>query len=149
MPEQIRTDQISGYSPGGRVETKLITLSGGTGDYTTPAFSFVVGPVMIELLTDNSDNGVAVYSVLWANMRSFSGGKTANVTDRTARGPGNGGFLRMAVDRTTSGTVLVISRPFSGTETNPDGSGGLGSIAGLTWPSSARLRVTAWEDMQS
>lgn len=149
MPtEQIQTSQIAGYLPGGRVETKLITLSGGSADQTTSAFSFVVGPVMIELLTDNDNNGVAVYSVLWANMRSFSGTKTANVTDRTARGPGNGGFLRMAVDRTTSGTVLVISRPVSGTEANPDGSG-LASMTNLNWPSNARLRVTAWEDTQS
>lgn len=148
MPEQIQTSQIAGYSPGGRVETKISTLSGGSADVTTSAFGFVVGPVMIELITDNSDNGVDVYSVLWANMRSFSGTKTANVTNRTARGPGNGGFLRMAVDRTTIGTVLVISRPVSGTETNPDGTG-IASMTNLDWPSSARLRVTAWEDTQS
>jgi len=147
--EQIQTNQIAGYSPGGgAVETKINTLSGGSSDVTTSAFSFVVGPVMIELLTDASDNGVAVYSVLWANMRSFSGTKTANVTDRIARGPGNGGFLKMAVDRTTSGTVLVISRPQSGTETNPDGTG-IANITLLNWPSNARLRVTAWEDTQS
>ena len=149
MPtEQINTSQIAGYSSAGRVETKLITLSGGAADQTTAAFGFVVGPVMIELVIDNNNNGVDVYSVLWANMRSFSGVKAADVTNRTARGPGNGGFLKMAVDRTTSGTVLVISRPNSGTETNPDGSG-LASMTALSWPSNARLRVTAWEDTQS
>ena len=149
MPtEQINTSQIAGYISAGRVETKLITLSGGSGDQTSAAFSFVVGPVMIELVSDNSDNGVDVYSVLWANMRSFSGSKTANVTNRVARGPGNGGFLRMAVDRTTSGTILVISRPVSGTEANPDGTG-IASMANQNWPSNARLRITAWEDTQS
>ena len=149
MPtEQINTSQIAGYISAGRVETKLITLSGGSGDQTSAAFSFVVGPVMIELVSDNSDNGVDVYSVLWANMRSFSGSKTANVTNRVARGPGNGGFLRMAVDRTTSGTILVISRPVSGTEANPDGTG-VASMTNQNWPSNARLRITAWEDTQS
>lgn len=149
MPtEQINTSQIAGYISAGLVETKLITLSGGTADQTTAAFGFVVGPVMIELVIDNSNNGVDVYSVLWANMRSFSGVKTADVTNRVARGPGNGGFLKMAVDRTTSGTILVISRPNAGTETNPDGSGAA-SMTALNWPSNARLRVTAWEDTQS
>jgi len=146
--EQIQTSQISGYSSGGNVETKFITLSGGSADKTTSAFSFVVGPVMIELLTDGSDNGVAVYSTLWANMRSFSGTKTADVTNRTARGPGNGGFLKMDVDRTTSGTVLVIGQPKSGTETDPDGSG-IASISSLNWPGTGRLRITAWEDTQA
>ena len=147
--EQIQTNQIAGSVGGGQVATKFITLSGGSADQTTTAFSFVVGPVMIELLTDNSDDGVAVYSTLWVNMRSFSGTKTADVTNRTARGPGNGGFLKMDVDRITTGTVLRISRPQSGTETNPDGTGGAASILPLNWPNPGRLRITAWEDTQS
>lgn len=147
--EQIQTNQISGYSGGGgQVETKFITLSGGSSDQTTSAFSFVVGPVMIELLHDASNNGVNVYSVLWANMRSFSGTKTDNVTNRIARGPGNGGFLKMEVDRTTSGTVLVIGRPQDGTDVLPDATG-VASFNLRNWPATGRLRITAWEDTQS
>lgn len=138
----------SAPASGSGVETKFISLTGGSADKTTSAFSFVVGPVMIEVLTDASDNGVAVYSVLWANMRSFSGTKTDNVTNRTARGPGNNGFLRCEVDRTTSGTVLVVGRLYSGAETNPDGTG-IASMIALDWPGAGRLRITAWEDTQS
>lgn len=148
--EQILTSQIVGYSPGtgAQIQTKFITLSGGSADVTSPAFSFVIGMVMIEMVIDNSDNGVTVYSVLWANMRSWSGTKTDNITDRTAKGPGNGGFLKIPVDRTTSGTVLVFSRPSSGTQVNPDNTG-LASTTNLDWPLVGRLRITAIEDTQA
>jgi len=146
--EQIQTSQIAGSIGSGQVATQFITLSGGSADKTTTAFSFVVGPVMIELLHDGSDNGVNVYSVLWVNMRSFSGTKTADVTNRIARGPGNGGFLKMEVDRTTSGTVLVIGRPNDGTDTLPDATG-VASFVARNWPSTGRLRITAWEDTQA
>ena len=146
--EQIQTSQIAGSIGSGQVATQFITLSGGSGDKTTSAFSFVVGPVMIELLHDGSDNGVNVYSVLWVNMRSFSGTKTADVTNRIARGPGNGGFLKMEVDRTTSGTVLVIGRPNDGTDTLPDATG-VASFVARNWPGTGRLRITAWEDTQA
>lgn len=129
--------------------TQFIALSGGTASKTTSAFPFVVGTVMIELLTDNSNNGVAVYTVMWANMRSFNGTKTDNVTARYAKGPGNGGFMRSAVDRTSTGTVLTIGPVQHGTDSNPDGSG-ISSFSGnLTWPSAGRLRITAWEDTQA
>ena len=146
--EQIQTSQIAGSIGSGQVATQFITLSGGSADKTTTAFSFVVGPVMIELLHDGSDNGVNVYSVLWVNMRSFSGTKTADVTNRIARGPGNGGFLKMEVDRTTSGTVLVIGRPNDGTDTLPDATG-VASFVARSWPGTGRLRITAWEDTQA
>ena len=146
--EQIQTSQIAGSIGSGQVATQFITLSGGSADKTTTAFSFVVGPVMIELLHDGSDNGVNVYSVLWVNMRSFSGTKTADVTNRIARGPGNGGFLKMEVDRTTSGTVLVIGRPNDGTDTLPDATGPTAFVA-RNWPGTGRLRITAWEDTQA
>lgn len=150
--EQILTSQIVGYSPGtgAQIQTKFITLSGGSADMTSPAFSFVIGMVMIELLHDNPtiNNGVDVYSVLWANMRSFNGTKTADVTNRTAKGPGNGGFLKIPVDRTTSGTVLVLSRPSDGTQTNPAG-GGAALLANYDWPSVGMLRITAIEDTQA
>lgn len=146
--EQIKTNQIAGFTgSGARIETKILPLTGGSGDQTTAAFSFVVGPVMIELIIGADDNGTNVYSVLWANMRSFSGNKTADITDRIAKGPGNGGFLKMNVDRTTSGTVLVISRPIDGTDTLPDGTG-VTAFVNRNWPT-GRLRITAWEDTQS
>jgi hypothetical protein len=167
MPEQIKINQITATgtasnstflrgdgtwntpAAGGRHETKFISLTGGSADKTTGAYSFVVGPVMIELLVDNpqNNNGIDVYSVLWTNMRAFTGTKTDNVTNRWARGPGNGGFLRMQLDRTTSGTVINISQPFSGTETAPDGTG-IASMTALNWPNPGTLRVTAWEDVQ-
>lgn len=146
--EQILSTQIVGGAGGGQVATKHITLSGGSGDQTTTAYAFVVGLVMIELLIDDTDDGVDVYSVLWANMRSFGGTKTATVTDRKARGPGNGGFLKMNVDRTTFGTVLVISRPNDGTDGFPDGVSGTAAFTAHNWPT-GRLRITAWEDMQA
>jgi len=150
--EQILTSQIVGYSPGtgAQIQTKFITLSGGTADVTTTAFSFVIGMVMIELLHDNpvNNNGVNVYSVLWANMRSFTGTKTDNVTDRTAKGPGNGGFLKIPVDRTTSGTVLVFSQPSDGTQTTP-ANGGASSLTSYNWPTIGVLRITAIEDTQA
>ena len=81
-------------------------------------------------------------------MRSFNGTKTADVTNRTAKGPGNGGFLKIPVDRTTSGTVLVLSRPSDGTQTNPAG-GGAALLANYDWPSVGMLRITAIEDTQA
>jgi len=145
--EQILTSQISGFSAGGRVETKLITLSGGSADKTTAAFSFVVGPVMIEI-TDGSDDSVNVHAMLWANMRSFGGTKTADVTDRKARGMTGGTTCWCKVDRSSSGTVLNISQIDQGGDVNADGTS-IGSILLKNWPSSGRLRVTAWEDTQS
>ena len=167
MPaEQIKINQISTSSgtpssatylrgdgawitPGaGQASTQIFSLTVGTStDVTTSAFPFVVGPVMIELIIGADNNGTNVYSVLWVNMRSFSGTKTADITNRTAKGPGNGGFLKMDVDRTTSGTILVISRPVDGTETLPDGTGA-SSFVNRNWPT-GRLRVTAWEDTQA
>lgn len=133
---------------GGLHETKTISLSGGTSDVATSAFSFVVGPVMIELLFENNANGVDVYSVLHTNMRSFSGTKTANVTDRKARGAGVSGILSMLVDRTSSGTILTISRPQVHSGSDPS-NGGISSVTNFNWPNPGMLRITAWEDMQS
>jgi hypothetical protein len=145
--EQILTSQISGFSAGGRVETKLISLSGGSADKTTAAFSFVVGPVMIEI-TDGSDDSVNVHAMLWANMRSFGGTKTADVTDRKARGTTGASACWCKVDRTTSGTVLNISQVDQGADVNADGTS-IGSVLLKNWPNPGRLRVTAWEDTQS
>jgi hypothetical protein len=148
MPtEQIQTNQIAGFTgSGARTAMQVFTLTGGTADISTNSFGFVIGPVMIELLVGTSDvNGTAVYSVLWNSMRSFSGSKTADITDRFARGPGNGGFIRMAVDRIGGGFGLRISRPFDGTDTAPDGTG-VASFTARNWPNPGVLRVTVWED---
>lgn len=149
MPEQIQVGQISGYSiyyAPPKMSMQVFQLSGGTADISTNTFGFVIGPVMIEFLVGSNDvNGNNVYSVLWANMRSFSGSKTANVIDRYAKGPANGGFIRMAVDRVGGGYGLTISRPSSGTDTAPDGTGPV-SYTNYNWPSLGVLRITAWED---
>jgi len=145
--EQIQTNQIAGFTgSGARTAMQVFTLTGGTADISTNSFGFVIGPVMIELLVGTSDvNGTAVYSVLWNSMRSFSGSKTADITNRFARGPGNGGFIRMAVDRIGGGFGLRISPPFDGTDIAPDGTGAA-SFTPRDWPNPGVLRVTAWED---
>jgi hypothetical protein len=146
--EQIQTNQIAGYAGGGgQVQTKHITTSGGTSDQTTTAFSFVVGPVLIEV-TGASNDSTDVYATLWVNMRSFSGSKTSNVTNRIARGVSGSGQCHCVVDRTTSGTVLVVSRIDEGGDYASDGTS-IGSINAKNWPNPGRLRITAWEDTQS
>ena len=146
--EQIQTNQIAGYSGGGgQVETKHVTTSGGTGDQTTAAFSFVVGPVLIEV-TGPSNDSTDVYATLWVNMRSFSGSKTSNVTNRIARGVSGSGQCHCQVDRTTSGTVLVIGRIDEGGDYDASGVS-IGALNPKNWPNPGRVRVTAWEDTQS
>lgn len=132
---------------GGAMETKLITLSGGATDKTTAAFGFVVGPVLIEV-TAGSDDATDVYATLWVNMRSFSGTKTANVTNRKARGCTGGTTCHCFVDRTTSGTVLVLSQIDQGADFEADGTS-IGSLNLKNWPNPGRLRITAWEDTQA
>jgi hypothetical protein len=152
MPEQIRTDQIAGYSPGGRVETKNISLSGAgqasaTNPKSTAAFSFVVGTVLIEITAD-SDNATDVYAAMWVNMRSYTGGKTANVTDRIGRGVSGSAIVRCYVDRTSSGTVITVSHVDEGTDFKADGTSIVSALP-RNWPNPGRLRITAWEDTQS
>lgn len=150
--EQIQTNQISGFSPGGGSKaTKIITLSGGSADKATSAFSFVVGPCMIEVLNDGSDNGNTVLNLLWVNLRSYSGTKTADITDRLARGMAmDAGNSWCLVDRTTSGTIVNVSQIKTGTfGTNPDGTAGVAALTNWNWPSTGRLRITAWEDTES
>lgn len=152
MPtEQIQTNQISGFTGNGaRVETKFITTSGGASASTplsTSAFSFVVGPVLIEI-TSGSDDSVTVYATMWANMRSFSGTKTANVTDRIARGVAGNGHCRCLVDRGTSGTVLTLSHVDQGTDFDAAGTSIVSALP-KNWPNPGRIRITAWEDTQS
>ncbi len=145
--EQIQTSQISGYSSGGGVETKLISLAGGTADKTTAAFSFVVGQVLIEV-TSGTDNAVDVYATLWVNLRSYSGTKTDNVTNRIARGVSGSGQCHCVVDRTTTGTVVVVSQIDEGSDYAADGTS-IASINLKNWPNPGRLRITAWEDTQA
>lgn len=133
-------------------ETKHLSVNAGTADKTIPTFSFVVGLVFIEILdTDSADaNDVLVSG--FVNMRSFSGTKTANITDRVALliGEGDKACSKVLVDRTTSGTVLILSRPqgiIGGI--NPDSSSGVISFTNYPWPVNGRLRITAIEDTQS
>lgn len=143
----LRGDGTWNAPSGMRVETKLITLSGGSADKTTAAFSFVVGPVLIEV-TSGSDDATDVYATLWVNMRSFGGTKTADITNRKARGVTGGSACHCFVDRTTSGTVLVVSQIDQGQDFNADGTS-VGSTNLKNWPASGRLRITAWEDTQA
>lgn len=149
--EQIQPYQIvgGGGGSGAQVETKFINLGGGSGtsDQTTAAFGFVIGQVMIEV-TSGSDDATDVFAVLWVNMRSFSGTKTGNVTNRIARGISGTAVCHCAVDRTTSGTVLVISAIDEGTDFRSDGTA-VASLLVRNWPNPGRLRITAWEDTQS
>lgn len=150
--EQIQTSQISGYAAGGGAKaTKIITLAGGSADKATAAFSFVVGPCMIEILTGSSDNGNDVLNLLWVNLRSYSGTKTADITDRLARGVAmDQGQSWCLVDRTTSGTVVNIGQIKTGTYgVNPDGTTTIASLTNWNWPNPGRIRVTAWEDTES
>ena len=138
---------FSAPASGAAQATKIITLTGGSGDQTTSAFTFVVGLVFIELLIDDIDDAVDVNMCGWVNMRSFGGTKTANITDRLCKFTGSNAQGKMAVDRTTSGTVLVIGRPSTGTDVSPDGSG-LASYTAYNWPT-GKLRITAIEDTQA
>lgn len=168
--EQIRIDQISATGTPGSGNflrgdgswtapassapgkaTQIISLSGGSADKTTSAFGFVVGLVLIEVVGDNDNNGNTVLSLLWVNLRSYSGTKTADITDRMARGVASDqGIAWCNVDRTSSGTVVTVSQITTGTlGTNPDGTGGISSMTLWNWPSNARLRITAWEDTES
>lgn len=145
--EQIQTSQISGFSSGSRMETKIINLSGGSADKTTSAFGFVVGPVLIEV-TAGTDDATDVYATLWVNMRSFGGTKTATVSNRKARGATGGTTCHCFVDRTDSGTILNISQIDQGADFDADGTS-IASTNLKNWPASGRLRITAWEDTQS
>lgn len=136
-------------SSGQQVSTQTIAVSGGTGDKTTSAFGFVVGMVFIELLETDNANANDVTAAGWVNMRSFSGTKTADVTDRWCWiGYATGGPIRLLVDRTTSGTVINIGRPQAYGASNVDGTG-LGALTNYNWDNPGRIRITAWEDMQA
>ena len=146
--EQIQTNQISGYSAGGgQCATQFITTSGGTADKTTSAFGFVVGPVMIEVI-GNTHNSSDVYATLWVHMRHFTGSKTANITNRIARGVSGSGQCHCQVDRSNSGTIINIGAIDEGSDFAADGTS-IGSINVKNWPSNGHVRVTAWEDTQS
>jgi len=148
--QQIKTNQIDGYSAGGGQSTQIATLSGGSGNKVL-TFPFVVGVVMLELSADSTDDFNNVITVAHGNMRSFSGTKTADVTNRHLKAFGTNNTdsqVYFHCTRDTSGTRLTISRPHTGNEINVDGT----SIASFTpqnWPSTGRLRVTAFEDTQA
>lgn len=137
-------------SSGMMVETKNISLTGGasaSNPKSTSAFSFVVGQVLIEITAD-TDNATDVYATMWANMRSYSGGKTADITDRIGRGVSGTSICRCYVDRTSSGTVITVSHVDEGTDFNAAGTSIVSSLP-RNWPNPGRLRITAWEDTQS
>lgn len=135
-------------SAGGAVSTQTISVAGGNADKTTAAFSFVVGMVYIELLETDAADANDVAAAGWVNMRSYSGTKTNNVTDRWCwMGYAAGGPIRLLVDRTTSGTVVNVSRPQAYTYYNVDGTAP-GALTNYNWDNPGRIRITAWEDMQ-
>lgn len=139
---------IPASTAGALYSTQHVSLAGGSADKTF-TFPFVVGIIMVEVLFTDSADAVDVNLYAFANMRSFGGTKTANITNRICKGFGSGsGHTYFQVDRTTSGTVVVLSRPNSGTDVNIDGTG-IASYTAYNWPSPGRLRVTAIEDTQS
>jgi hypothetical protein len=136
-------------SSGALFETKFVSLAGGSADKTFASFAFVVGIIMIEVLFTDSPDANDVHLYAFGNMRSFSGSKTANITNRICKGFGSGsGHTYFQVDRSNSGRDIVISRPNSGTDVNIDGTG-LASYTAFNWPNPGLLRVTAIEDTQS
>lgn len=129
-------------------KTIIINLAGGTADKTTASFGFVVGQVIIEIIITGDDNGSA-HTVMCGTMRSFSGTKTADITDRIIRGVG--GALSQSyvtVDRSSSGTILNVSQVNGGSDVTVVG-GGIASFTAYNWPTTGRLRITAIEDTQS
>ena len=136
-------------SSGALFETRHISLAGGSADKTFSSFAFVVGIIMIEVLFTDNANANDVHLYAFGNMRSFSGTKTDNITNRICKGFGSGvGHTYFQVDRSNLGRDLVISRPNSGTDVNIDGTG-LASYTAYNWPNPGRLRITAIEDTQS
>lgn len=131
---------------GGQVDTKYFSMIGGSADITIPAFGFVVGHVYFEFCTTASNNATDVHIQCWANMRSHSGTRTANITNRRV-GFAGGKSGWFDIDRTTSGTVLVISRPDYGTFSDLATGGAASTLPG-NWHATGTVRVTAWEDMQ-
>lgn len=132
---------------GGQVNTIHQTLSGGSADKTA-TFSFVVGMCYIEILTTNGANDSSVSLAAWVNLRSYSGTKTANVTNRLCIAHGDtGGAYTMEVDRDTSGTRVVVSRVNQYGTVSPVT--GPATLLALNWPATGGLRITAFEDMQA
>lgn len=132
---------------GGQVATIHQTLSGGSDDKTA-IFAFVVGMCYIEILTTNNANDSTVSFASWVNLRSYSGTKTANVTNRLCIGHGDtGGAYTMEVDRDTTGTRVVVSRVNQYSTVSPVT--GPSALSALNWPGAGGLRITAFEDMQA
>jgi hypothetical protein len=149
--EQIQSYQIVGGAGGGsgpRMQTFVNTLSGGSSSFTFNA-SFVVGPVLIEVITNANDNGGTVIGVAHGTVAHFgSGSKNSDVSNRRIAGIANGPFLWFSVERNNSGTRIIVGRPNTGTPLNIDGTGAE-SFAAENWPSTGRIRVTVIEDTSS
>ena len=132
---------------GGQVNTIHQTLAGGSGDKNA-TFAFVVGMCYIEILTTSGANDSTVSFAAWVNLRSYSGGKTATVTDRLCIGHGDSaGAYTVLVDRDTAGTRVVVSRVKQYGTVSPVT--GPTSLLDLNWPGAGGLRITAFEDMQA
>lgn len=147
--EQIQPYQIvGGGGGGGQMQTFVHALSGGSASVTFDT-SFVIGPVIIEVTTDASNNGGTVVAVATGTMSHFGGGsKDDNVSSRRIAGISSSPFVYFLCDRTNSGTRISVGRPNTGTPQTVSG-GGLESFTPQDWPSTGRLRVTAFEDISS
>jgi len=149
--EQIQSYQIVGgvgSGNGPQMQTFVDTLSGGSSSFTFDS-SFVVGPVLIEVITNADDNGGTVIGVAHGTVARFgAGSKTSNVSNRRIAGIANGPFLWFSVNRTNAGTRISVGRPNTGTPLNIDGTG-IESFTAQNWPSTGRLRVTVIEDTSS
>lgn len=148
-------------SSGARQSTQTANTSSGTNTYNF-TFPWVIGQCYIEYLNDtvSNNNGAQVVAACWVNMRSYSGTKTADVSNRYSSifGVYDTGVVEIAqipCDRGTSGTVLTINRAVSsgGLPAKPwfvvGGGGPVVTFSPIAWQNSYSLRVTAWEDTQS
>jgi len=120
-------------------------------------FPFIIGQCYIEYLDSNVTNGntAKVVAAGWVNMRSYSGTKNANITDRLSQMCGisaTPGIAYFKCQRSNSGLTLTVTRIVT---TSAQATGyidtgvGLFSYVDENWKTSYSLRVTAYEDIQS
>lgn len=153
--------QTVALGSGAQISTQVVQTSTVSATQTLPTFPFVVGQVFIEYVdaAPASHNTGNVLCSAWVNLRSYSGTKTADVSNRYGYysfyyNGSNALAAAFRVNRTTSGTVVTINIPRTaiavGTSGTSAGIVTIASYADVNWNNSGyTLRVTAIEDTQS
>ena len=107
--------QTVALGSGAQISTQVVQTSTVTAAQTLPTFPFVVGQVFIEYVdaAPASHNTENVLCSAWVNLRSYSGTKTADTSNRYGYYSFyyNGSAAVVSafrVGRTTSGTVVVV-----------------------------------------